>query len=92
MRRRDKVEIYADILKASKRRTSKTKIMLRADLNFKQTQRYLDVLTKKDLLTATREGRKSLFRISDKGTEYLNQYRKLKEFLSLVEVPLQCDL
>jgi predicted transcriptional regulator len=92
MKRRDKVEIYADILKASRRGITKTKIMLRADLNFKQTQKYLDVLTKKDLLTVTRQGRKSLFRISDKGKEYLNEYGKLKEFLSLVEVPIECDL
>jgi len=82
MGRRDRVEIIADILQASRRGATKTKIMLRADVNFKQVQKYLDVLVKKDLLTVTRQGRRSLFQISDKGIEYLNEYKRLKEFLS----------
>jgi len=82
MGRRDRVEIVADILQASRRGATKTKIMLRADVNFKQVQKYLDVLVKKDLLTVTRQGRKSFFQISDKGVEYLNEYNRLKEFLS----------
>jgi len=82
MGRRDRIEIVADILQASKRGTTKTKIMLRADVNFKQVQKYLDILMKKDLITVTRQGRRSLFQISDKGIEYLNEYNRLKEFLT----------
>jgi len=81
--RRHQLEIIADILQAAKRGTNKTRIMYRADVNFKQTQKYLGKLMEKGLLTETKHERKKLFQISDKGLEYLHKYNELKELLTI---------
>ena len=71
-RRRSPEDIVADILRSTERNISKTRIMYKAALNFKQLKRYLEILTKEGLLL--RDPSSGRYRSSEKGTLYLERF------------------
>ena len=78
--RRGSVDIVADILRAAKEGTKKTQIIFRARLNNEQIKKYLSLMIRKGLIEVDKQGNHVLYRASDKGTEYLREYHKLREF------------
>lgn len=72
--RRDKIEIFADILKVAKNGAKKTHIVYKANLNFSTLKNHIKRLKEKGLLIQTDEG---YYLTTQKGDKFLEQYTKL---------------
>jgi len=78
---RGRLDIIADILEASYYETRKTYLMYRCNMSFKQLKYYLDFLLRKELLLSVAKDvspNLGLFKITDKGKEFLKTYKGLK--------------
>jgi predicted transcriptional regulator len=72
-------DIVANLLEAvSDRPSSKTNLSSRANLDTRATHRYLDLILKTKLITADET---NMLRITPKGKDFLDEYKKLKLFL-----------
>ena len=72
--RRDKIEIFADILKVAKNGAKKTHIVYKANLNFSTLKNHIKRLKEKGLLIQTDGG---YYLTTQKGDKFLEQYMKL---------------
>jgi len=80
--RRGQMDIIADILRAAKEGIKKTQIIFHARLNNEQNKKYLNLMMRKGLIEVEKQGKHELYRTSNKGSEYLREYHKLREFLT----------
>lgn len=80
-RRRNNMEITADILRIAKNGAKKTRIVYRANLNFKILHEYLDELGEAGLIANDQEGN-GLIKTTERGMQYLEHYRKFNQFLT----------
>lgn len=75
--RRSRFDIIGEILSLTREGAVKTSIVYRANLNFNIVNRYLNMLLKEGLVSAAR-GSTMKYKITKKGTEFLNAYENLK--------------
>jgi predicted transcriptional regulator len=78
---RGRLDVIADILEASQGEVKKTYLMYRCNMSFRQLKYYLDFLLTKELLFKVAndcDNDPSLFKITDKGKEFLKTYNGLK--------------
>jgi predicted transcriptional regulator len=80
-KRRDRLHIIAEILNITKDGSLKTQIMYKANLSFAQLNEYLNFLTKIELIKINKEKNKTIYRITDKGQNYLEKYKDISEIL-----------
>ena len=80
-KRRDRLQIMAEILEIAKNGSLKTQIMYRANLSFAQLNEYLNFLLEVKLLEAINQGGKGMYRTTMKGTEFLQNYFKIRDLL-----------
>jgi len=73
--RRNDLDICADILRVSRSGAKKTQIVYKANLNFKIVKKYLRRLIANGLLDPSQD--KRLFTTTNKGVDFLEQYRDL---------------
>ncbi len=82
---RSRWDIMATVLETAKNPESKTHVMYRANLSFRQLERYLELLLEKGFLKAS-EGTHSrasrLFVTTDRGHSFLAAYHRLEEIVS----------
>ena len=76
-KRRGKLEIIIDILSVAMKDAKKTEIVYKANLNFKRVGNYLPYLEEKGLI----ENMGSEYKTTEKGKQFLMDYRKMKEQL-----------
>jgi len=76
-KRRGKLEIIIDILSVAMKDAKKTEIVYKANLNFKRVGKYLPYLEEKGLI----ENMGSEYKTTEKGKQFLRDYRKMKEQL-----------
>ncbi|RJS89991.1 transcriptional regulator [Candidatus Bathyarchaeota archaeon] len=79
-RRRNNLDIMAEILEIARLGAKKTWIVYKANLNFKIVKEYLSELMEKGLLE--RDG--SLYYTTDRGLEFLEEYENFKKFRVVV--------
>jgi len=82
---RDSIDIVADILKASLGGAKKTQLMYSCNLSFRQLESYLGLLLEKNLLrckNVKRSKSSTIYEITEKGQEFLRNYKILKSFIS----------
>jgi predicted transcriptional regulator len=82
-RKRSRTDIVSDMLDSIQRkggRIRKTHLMYKANLSHKQLKLYLDDLISGDLVKEIKRDRNSYLRITDKGCEFLEKFRQMKEF------------
>lgn len=79
-KRRSKLDLYADILKAVKDESRKTHIVFEANLNFKRCEKYLEKLKENGLVEINAHSPLQ-WDITDKGREYLEKYDQIREIL-----------
>ena len=84
-KRRDKLNIIAEILEIAKDGTLKTQIMYRANLSFTQLNEYLRFMLKNELLTKVPDKGKMVYAATAKGLDVLQRYCELTELLKQVE-------
>ena len=80
-RRRTRMDIIAKILSAALNDKLKTRIMFKASLNYNQTEEYFDFLIKAGLLRKDRSGKRTFYKTTDKGREFIAKYKALKELI-----------
>jgi len=83
MKRRNNVDIMADILRVARGGAKKTWIVYRANLNFKIVKEYLSDLKEHGLLVEVSGS--TLFRTTEKGLEFLDQYESFRQFHTVTE-------
>ena len=80
MKRRNDIDISADILRIAMEGAKKSHIVYKANLNFQVVKRYLERLHKAGLIAfPSFNGR--LFQTTSRGKEYLNRYEHLANYL-----------
>jgi len=78
-RRRNRMDITADILRIAMRGAKKTHIVYGANLNFKILQEYLEELEGAGLIR-NRVDREGSIEVTEKGVQYLQYYDGFKQF------------
>jgi len=81
--RRDKLKIILDILDICNGSANKTKIVYRANLNFRMANLYLDIMTKEGLLETNGADSGKLYQTTHKGREMLRDVRQIYDRLDL---------
>jgi len=84
-RRRDKLYIIAVILEIAKEGTLKTQVMYQANLSFTQLNAYLEFMLRTSLLDKIPKNNKETYRVTAKGTDFLQRYREIVELLRTEE-------
>lgn len=82
------MEIFARILASiagEQRALTKTHIMYRANLSFRQLQNYLPLLLELDLIKEVKEENRVTYEIAEKGKLFLKAHRALKELTTIKE-------
>jgi predicted transcriptional regulator len=79
---RTRVEILASILKVAEVQTLKTHIMYKANLSYRQLEKYLNFLETNGMLARTSENDVTLFHVTEKGVEFLKDYARISSYLT----------
>jgi predicted transcriptional regulator len=82
LRYRSKGRIFADILHAVKEQGSSrpTHTLYKANLSYDRLIKYLGMLEESDLLRQSVEGDKTEYSITDKGEQFLVEFRRMEKF------------
>ncbi len=91
-RKRCTLEIVLDILKSCEEGCVITKIIYGARINYSVAQKYIDVLTKLDVLKIKSNGDKKYYELTEKGRllkNHLDEFIKLKEQLEEKKMKLR---
>lgn len=84
--RRSNVQVIADILAEAMNGASKTRLVYKANLNFKVMERYLRFLNDRNMIQLVKEGDgRDRYLITQRGREFLLHYSQVEEMLNLVE-------
>ena len=83
--RRSGIEIIAEILEEARQGITKTKLVYRTNLNFLVVRKHLDLLLEKNLLELV-DGSTKLYMTTQKGSEFLSEFRKIKGMLEPSEM------
>ena len=81
--RRNNLDIIAEILRVAKDGANKTRIVYRANLNFKVLHEYLDELQEAGLIATDKE-RNGTLTTTEMGVEYLKHYSGFRQFVKNV--------
>ena len=82
MGNRSTIDIASDVLEAANGGASKTKIMYRALLSYKQMKVYVNFLAEKGLLVIdNQQGEAYTFRTTEKGFRFLEIYNRLDDMI-----------
>ena len=82
--KRGKPEIIFDILAAVQENSGKikpTRLLYKSNLSHARLKLYLESLMKQELLALDSSGEKKLIILTQKGYNFLNEYRKMKEII-----------
>ena len=87
--KRSKAAILSDILTVIRKENEgamTTHILYKANLSYKQLTLYLNMLVENEFIEISSQKRgkskKKVYKITDKGQEFLNQFRKLERLSS----------
>jgi len=81
-KRRDRLYIMAEILDIARDGALKTQIMYKANLSFSQLNTYLKLLLETQLLEILKRNRKTIYKTTKRGVEYMQSYKEVIETLS----------
>ena len=84
--RRDKLNIFAEIMEVAKGRELKTRIMYRVNLSFSQVNEYLSFLTEMGFLRVHVEKKKKFYETTAKGNNYIKNYKEMTNLLKPQEL------
>lgn len=92
MKNRSRNEIIASILEVINRGrgpSTRTKIMYGAFLSYNQLNEYLSFLIEIDLIvplkSKTNSSSSPLFKITERGTHFLNVYNQINEMITIIQ-------
>jgi predicted transcriptional regulator len=86
--KRSRIRLCLDVLKTISRGVMKpTNIMYRSNLSWVTLMEILEFLTETGFIEVETEGRRRVYRITEKGLNALNYYRRIEETLIVVRRP-----
>jgi predicted transcriptional regulator len=80
-KRRDRLVIMAEIIGISKKGSSRTHIMFKANLSFSQLNQFLELLEKTALLEKISVNGKAVYHATQKGLEFLEKQQEVIDLL-----------
>jgi predicted transcriptional regulator len=80
--KRGRFEIIYGILTVCRKPARKTRILYKCNLSYNQFQKYLEYLCTHNLLNNSKTDLKTVYHITDKGKEFLEEYERLNNLLS----------
>jgi len=80
--RREKLVIMAEIIGLAKQGAPKTRIMFKASLSFNQLNQYLSFLSQRGLLEKIPDGRKSIYKATPRGQEFMERQQQVMDLLN----------
>lgn len=83
--RRNSMEILMSILEESKSGINKTRLVYRTNLNFLVIRKYIDFLTKKELLNVEQK-ENIMYTTTSKGHQVLEEFNRVKEMMGIEQV------
>ena len=84
--RRSNIQVIADILAEAIKGASKTKLVYKANLNFKVMERYLRFLSDRNMIELlTNRGGRDKFITTQRGKEFLYHYSQVEDILKLFD-------
>ena len=86
-KRRDKLIIMSEIIEITKKGTSKTQIMFKANLSFSQLQQYISLLVNTGLIEENANDGRVIFQATPKGFEFLERQQSVIDLLSVDHHP-----
>jgi len=85
-KRRNRLEIMANILEITNNGVLKTHILYKANLSFAQLDEYLSLLLEIGLLKNVNNGGKTVYKTTAKGFQYIQRYKSTTALLTEEEV------
>lgn len=88
--RRSKINIFIDILRLinKKGKTKPTHILYGANLSHIRLKKYLAILLENGFIDQTVEGGHVYYRLTRKGYEFLNEFRKVEKLSEAFGLPI----
>ncbi len=80
-KRRDKLQIMAEVLEIAAEGALKTQIMYRANLSFTQLNSYLEFMQEIEVLQKIKDNSKDIYKSTKKGIDFLERYREIAELI-----------
>lgn len=80
-KKREMIFVIAEILEIAKKEAAKTHIMYNANLTFRQINEYLKFMLEINLLEASVENDRKVYKVTEKGIDFLRRSYELTEFL-----------
>jgi len=84
-KRRNRLNIIAEILDTAKDGALKTQIMYKANLSFNQLKTYLELLLATRMLEETKRGNRTIYQTSPIGNKFMQSYQVIDETLTKPE-------
>ncbi len=83
-KKRTYFDIIADMLSIAGKGNGmkKTHLMYHTNLSYNQLRCYIDFLVKMDLLEVIKQSKDNIYRLTNKGKKFLEEYKKLKGLLT----------
>jgi predicted transcriptional regulator len=82
-KKRNKLEVVHDILEVIRSKNGRIKpthIMYKSNLSYQMMEEYLTELIEKEFITEVNGNNGKVYRITEKGLEYLNKFKFIIEF------------
>ena len=80
-KRRDRLNIMAEVLVVTSNGALKTQIMYKANLSFAQLNEYLSFLLEVGLLKTVKKRERTVYKTTRKGVKYLESYAEIRDLL-----------
>jgi len=90
-RYRSQMKILADMLSAIESEGGEalpTRIMFKANLSYDRLERYLSQLKQLGLIEELGNGERIAYSLTEKGSDFLVEFRKIEEFAKAFGIPL----
>lgn len=89
--RRPKIQIFYDMLDVIQKNGGESKpthILYKANLSYKRFAKYLAVLKEKGFIEEAKKGNSTVYRITQKGADFLREYSKIKQLSDAFGLPI----
>ena len=88
--RRSSMQIIVDVLRVIERenKVKPTHILYKANLSHKLLKEYLNTLLQKGFIEVVVEKNRTYYRITDKGINFLNEFRKMEKLAQMFGLPV----
>ncbi|MBS3091035.1 DUF4364 family protein [Candidatus Pacearchaeota archaeon] len=84
-KKRNRLEVIRDILEVIRNKSGRIKpthILYKSNLSYQMMEEYLSELITKGFIREKKQSKGKTYLITDKGLNYLNQYRMIADFTS----------